>query len=99
MSETKNLTNEKKEMENKPFITLRRIDCQEQKTQTGETYYMFSGLYAGKNRVDLVTFYTRDKDLYADVLAIPMNVEFKLYYDLLHSNTKGFYISPNAVSL
>jgi len=93
------MENSKKNMENVPYIVLRRIDCNEQKGKSGEVYYMFSGLLQGENRIDLVTFYTRDKDLYAEVLAIPMNKEFKLYYELKYSQTYGFRVTPIACSL
>lgn len=93
------MKNEEKNMENVPYIVLRRIDCNEQKAKDGSTYYMFSGLMQGKNRIDLVTFYTRDKDLYADILAIPLNKEFKLYYELNYSQTNGFRVVPIASSL
>ncbi len=93
------MENVKKNMENVPYIVLRRIDCSEQKAKDGSTYYMFSGLLQGKYRIDLVTFYTRDKDLYADILAIPMNKEFKLYYELNYSQTNGFKVVPISSSL
>lgn len=96
MENSKNLTNEK---ENLPFFMMKRLDCVEQQAKTGEIYYMFNGIVRFNDRSQLVSFFTRDKDLYADVLSIPVNKDFKVYYELYLDYQNNWKVKPVAVSL
>lgn len=94
-----NKENVTKDMQDLPYITMKRLDCLVQQSKTGEEYYMFSGIIRQNDRSTIVTFYTKDKDLYAQILAIPVNKEFKLYYELYLDYQNNWRVKPITSSL
>ena len=91
----KNVTNDK----DYPFIKLRRLDCLPQTSKDGEEFYLISGLYKQDDRTLQVDFFTKDKDLYDEVLAIPAMTDFKLHYELRLGLDGKFIVKPVACSL
>ena len=96
MEKNENVT---KDMKNLPYIELKRLDCVEQQTKSGEIYYMFNGIIRQNDRANLVTFFTKDRDLYSEVLAIPVNKDFKLYYELYLDYQNNWKVKPVTCSL
>ena len=88
-----------KEMKDLPYIMLKRLDCLPQQSKTGETYYMFSGIMRQNDRSIIVTFFTKDKNLYDEILAIPINKEFKLFYELYLDYQSNWKVKPIASGL
>lgn len=91
----KNVTNE----EFMPYLVLKRLDCLIQQAKNGEEYYMFSGIMRQNEKSVIVPFYTKEKSLYSDVLAIPTNKEFKLYYELYLDYQNNWKVKPVACGL
>ena len=89
-----NKENVTKDIQDMPYIVMKRLDCLEQQTKNGEIYYMFNGIIRQNDRANLVTFFTKDKDLYSEVLAIPVNKDFKLYYELYLDYQNNWKVKP-----
>ena len=81
------------------YIKLKRIDCLEKEAKNGDKFYLISGLYKQDEQSRLVEFFTKDKDLFAEVLAIPVNTEFKMYYELKIDSTNTWKVKPVACSI
>lgn len=91
----KNVTNE----EFMPFLEVERMDVLEVESRDGSKYYKFSFLYEHKGNTSLIKTYTKDRALYNDLLAIPRNHKFKLYYDVGINRENNLYIIPVRSSL
>lgn len=96
MESKENVTKDMKDM---PYIIMKRLDCLPQQAKDGSEYYMFSGIIRQNDRSTIVTFFTRDKDLYEQILAIPVNKEFKLYYELNLDYQNNWRVKPITTSL
>lgn len=91
----KNVTNE----EFMPFLEVERMDISEAESKNGDKYYRFSFLYEYKGNTSLIKMFTKDRALYNDLLAIPRNVRFKLYYEVGITIDNVLRIVPIACSL
>lgn len=96
MENQKNVT---KDMQDIPYITMKRLDCLQQQTKDGAEYYMFNGIIRQNDRANLVTFFTKDKDLYEEVLAVPVNKECKIYYELYLDFNNNWKVKPISCGL
>lgn len=86
----KNLTNEK----DYPFLDVERMDVSEVEARDGSKYYKFSFLYEHKGNTSLIKTYTKDRNLYNNLLEIPRNRKFKLYYDIGIDRENKLYVIP-----
>ena len=82
-----------------PFLEVERMDVTEAESRDGSKYYKFSFLYEYKGNTSLIKTYTKERALYNDLLAIPRNHKFKLYYDVGINRENTLYIIPVACSL
>ncbi|MBR5227681.1 MAG: hypothetical protein IKV94_03495 [Clostridia bacterium] len=98
MEKEKNVTKEE-DYKDLPSFKMRRLDCLKQQTKNGEEYYMFNGIVRFGDKAQLLTFFTKDEDLYTEVLAIPVNHDFNLYYELYLDYQNNWKVKPVAVSL
>lgn len=86
----KKITNE----EFMPYLVLKRLDCLIQQAKDGSEYYMFSGIMRQNDKSVIVPFYTKDKNLYNEILSIPPNKEFKLFYELYLDYQNNWRVKP-----
>lgn len=87
-----------KELKDLPFVVVKRLETVELKSKSGEIFYKSQLIYETDKGTSVIITYFRDKDLYEDMIQIPLYKDFKLFYEVGFLDNQ-FKIIPVACSL